>query len=392
MVKTDKSKAVDVLTKDLDDSRLPPDSDTLVIEDGNACFYYLKEVPSTFQGIADRIFSCLCKTSDVVFSIDMYLANSVKEAERRRGCGEKLIIKSEKTKKPRDWKEFLTNDENKRQLVDILLSTWSSDSKAASLQERSVTLIAEGKAYQLSSSDREETTVTELATLCSTQEETDSRIILYCLYAKEAGYKFVRVRSPDSDVFFILVYHASQLKDFTVLFETGKGNNRRCLDIGEFANSLTPALRSSLLSLYAFTGCDSCSAFKGKGKVAPIKLLKKSVHFQEVFCKLGESQEVPADVPGVLEEFVCTMYGNARVKCVNDLQHTKLLTKCASKRGSRPNPKKNFDMGSLCLQEHIKWVNFQVWIWRQAHIPDPALPDPTDGHGWTVENGVMEPK
>ena len=96
------------------------------------------------------------------------------------------------------------------------------------------------------------------------------------------------VRSPDSDVFFILVYHASGLKDLTVLFKTGKGNKKRCLDIGEFADSLIPALRSSFLNLYAFSGCDSCSAFKGKGKVEPIKLLKKSVHFQEVLCKLGE--------------------------------------------------------------------------------------------------------
>ena len=60
-------------------------------------------------------------------------------------------------------------------------------------------------------------------------------------------------------------------------------------------------------------------------------------------------------------------------------------------------PKKNFDMGSLppcrsCLQEHIKLINVQVLIWRQAHIPDSALPDPTDGHGWTVENDVMQPK
>ena len=82
--------------------------------------------------------------------------------------------------------------------------------------------------------------------------------------------------------------------------------------------NFTPALRSSLLSLYAFSGCDSCSAFKGKRKVAPTKLLKKSVPFQEAFLKLGESQEVPSDVPGVLEEFMSAMYGNARVKCVND--------------------------------------------------------------------------
>jgi len=52
--------------------------------------------------------------------------------------------------------------------------------------------------------------------------------------------------------------------------------------------------------------------------VAPIKLLKKSVHFQEVFGKLGDSQEIPSDVTEVLDEFMSAMYGNARVKCVND--------------------------------------------------------------------------
>ena len=49
-------------------------------------------------------------------------------------------------------------------------------------------------------------------------------------------------------------------------------------------------------------------------------------------------------------------------------------------------------MGSLppcrsCLQEHIKRVNFHVWIWRQAHIPDPALPDQQ-----MYMDGVMQPK
>jgi len=109
------------------------------------------------------------------------------------------------------------------------------------------------------------------ASYFATEEETDSRIILYCLYAKEAGYKFLRVTSPDSNAFFILVYHAIRLKNLTDLFETGKGNQKRCLDIGEFADSLTPALRCHF-SVYAFSGCDSYIAFNGKGKVAPIKV------------------------------------------------------------------------------------------------------------------------
>jgi len=44
--------------------------------------------------------------------------NSVTSVERiSRGCGEKLIVSGEKTKKPKDWNLFLTNDDNKKQLV-----------------------------------------------------------------------------------------------------------------------------------------------------------------------------------------------------------------------------------------------------------------------------------
>jgi hypothetical protein len=44
----------------------------------------------------------------------MYLCNKVKGVERtRRGCGEKLIVGGGKTRRPKDWKSFLTNDENK---------------------------------------------------------------------------------------------------------------------------------------------------------------------------------------------------------------------------------------------------------------------------------------
>jgi len=70
------------------------------------------------------------------------------------------------------------------------------------------------------------------------------------------------------------------LKDLTVLFETGKGNKR----VAWILVNLQIHSHPHYAHLYAFSGYDSCSAFK----VAPIKLLKKSVHFQEVLCKLGE--------------------------------------------------------------------------------------------------------
>lgn len=55
------------------------------------------------------------KTSDALFSTDMYEPNSIKGMEcQRRGGGEKLIVQGKFTKKPADWKVFLSNDDNKK--------------------------------------------------------------------------------------------------------------------------------------------------------------------------------------------------------------------------------------------------------------------------------------
>jgi len=32
-----------------------------------------------------------------------------------------------------------------------------------------------------------------------------------------------------------------------------------------------------------------------------------------------------------------------------------------------------------------------VVIWRNAQVPQTTVPSPTEGHGWTTENAVMQP-
>ena len=46
----------------------------------------------------------------------------------------------------------------------------------------------------------------EVQGMRSNQEETDSRVILYLLYAKDKGYKHAVVHSPDSDIYFLYCY------------------------------------------------------------------------------------------------------------------------------------------------------------------------------------------
>lgn len=397
LAKNDKSTGRKYIAKGWEESSLPTNpEECLVIIDGNAVFHSLKEVPGNFGEIGLQILGSAVRKSVTIFSTDMYQDDSIKSVERiRRGCGEKLIVSGLKTRRPRDWKLFLQNEDNKKQLVNILLTSWKSDSSTNLLHGHEVILICEGQGYQFTS-DGKTTSCQEVPTLMSTQEETDSRVILYCMYAKERGFKTIRVQSPDTDILFILLHYANQLDGLSILFETGKGSAKCCIDVTGLAKSLTPKLCSALLGAHAYSGCDSTSAFKGKGKVKAIKLIQNSEAHQTTFARLGESWDIEDSLFSDVERFTCRLYGNCRITKVNQLRYISLQSKCGGK-GSSLKKSSNVDLSSLppcqsSLQQHIRRVNYQVGIWKRAHIYKPNIPSPISGHGWTVEDGVMQPK
>ena len=54
----------------------------------------------------------------------------------------------------------------------------------------------------------------------------------------------------------------------------------------ELAEGLTPEYCTALSALHAFTHCDTTSAFKGIGKVKPIKVMQKIPKFQPILAEL----------------------------------------------------------------------------------------------------------
>ena len=81
--------------------------------------------------------------------------------------------------------------------------------------------------------------MTEIAKLESDQEEIHTRVVLYCSYAVDEEYNYVRVRSPDSDIFFILLYYASKI-NITLLFDTGSRCKRRLFNISQLTHDFKP--------------------------------------------------------------------------------------------------------------------------------------------------------
>ena len=223
-------------------------------------------------------------------------------------------------------------------------------------------LISRGKAYQLTSQDNS-IKVERVFELDSNQEETDTRVVVYAHYAATHGYKSVQVRSPDSDVYFILLHHAPRLS-IQILFDTGSGNKKRLMNITEQAGEFGKKHSESLLSLHALTGCDTTSCFKGIGKIKPIQVLKKYPEFEDYLVALGEDWELDEISFRGVENFICHLYGVKRFVEVDKLRYHMLQKKCNN--SGVIDPKKIVDLGALppcqsSLRQHVIRTNFQVY-------------------------------
>ena len=395
MAKTCKSKILAYLTAEVSsvDGFYLRDEKVLYIEDGNARLHALKEIPDTFEQICLKLLDQLPRNSDVLFSTDMYKDGSVKSQERlRRGSSERLLLEGIKMRRPPDFKLFLQNDDNKTQLFKVMKCVWSSNAASQRLEKRTVMLVVEGCVYSLQSKDGLSCHHEEIIALKSDQEETDTRVILYVLYAQTEGYDRVVVRSPDSDILFILLYYAHTFH-ISVFLDTGRSDKRQMLDITEMAKDLGKRYCESLLGLYVFTGEDANCAFKGKGKVNPLKKLLKKPRFHDSFCRLGEKWEVETSLVDDLEEFVCFMYGYPRLKSVNEVRAVmlkKMVGKSEKITVSSKVDLSKFPPWKNSLLPHIKRVNHRVGQWKRSHEKIPDIPSPTK-HGWRLVDEFLEP-
>ncbi len=381
--KTNKALCMNKIMSDEEDVYSPPVDETLAIVDGNATLY-MKEVPVRMGQIADKVLKMLPKAAEVIFSTDSYGDNSIKASERsRRGCGEKLIITGDQTKQPADWSDFLSNDENKEQLIHLIAQRW--ESKLPDLEGSPIIFIEKGDATRISSEGIE-----RIPHLDSTQEETDTRVVLYIDYAKHQGFKFVRVKTKDSDIFFLLLHYARKYT-IQIIYDNGT----HLINVSNITQDNTQEWCTAMMGLHCFTGVDTTSAFKGKGKIKPFNVLKKSTKFSPVMAKLGDEWQVQDGMVDQLEEFCCVLYGHKRLKSVDDVRDVKLKKVCG-RDGLIKTTSVDLSYFPPCkrsLLQHIKRCNYQVAIWKCSHIAKPAIPPPGPEYGWTLNENTdkLEP-
>ena len=143
------------LLEDVTPENLLYPKDALVIQDGMALFHTLSNHSPTFGELCLQVLDQMVPKRHFLFSTDSYHPQSIKAQERlRRGTSEKIIVDGPATRKPWDFKVFLANDDNKKQLCQLLLRVWSSQQAASRLEKTEMAvLIVEGKAYKFIPSD-----------------------------------------------------------------------------------------------------------------------------------------------------------------------------------------------------------------------------------------------
>ena len=89
---------------------------------------------------------------------------------------------------------------------------------------------------------------------------------------------------------------------------TESGSNNRVINITKLGIRLGQEKCQTIIRLHIFTGCDSISAFKGRGKTTPLGLMLESEAFCSAFIALRCGWDAPDDIIPDVEKFVCTLY------------------------------------------------------------------------------------
>ena len=289
-------------------------SNSAVIIDGMAVVRQIKTSKITFEQFATNLLYYVlsigkeCKRVDVVF--DVYRDVSIKDVERnRRSTGQLTLQKIIPNSPIKQWTLLLSSNHNKNMIVEFLIGQWKNQLNLLNEKELYVTI--GDIALRLCSSG-----FTEVSSLCSDHEEADTRLLLHAQHASRDHN--VVIFSPDTDVFIILMSKSTRL-DTHLYFMTGTGIKRRIIDINAVVNHSFLTMNTTscekamfldaILGYHCFSGCDSVSAFAGKGKVKPLSIMCKDLTYMETFAKLGCEEEVTNESVVILEKFTCHMYG-----------------------------------------------------------------------------------
>ena len=380
LARTNKAKLLQhlVVPEDLLPATTPG---AIQIIDGMAYIQQLTCIPPTFGELAILILRGLLAiaakhhSKRIDFVTDQYWQLSIKNSERdRRGDGQGAVtrIQHQAQKTPSNFKRFLSCGKNKEALVGFLYRHWEKyDSDSYS----GVTVyLAHGVECHAFSSNG----VNKVDALSADHEEADTRVMLHACHALHEC-EHVVINSPDTDVFLLAVALNQELEG-KIELRMGTASSQKNICISSVSERIPNSIQTALPGFHAFTGCDTTSAFKGKGKIKAYKLMSESPLYHQAFSAIGNcwtSDNLPWED---LERFLCELYGQVSESTLTKARAN--IFKCSFKADvSLPPTHDEF-------VQHVRRANYQAAILKRALEQEIKAPTPCD-HGWHLEEGQL---
>ena len=95
---------------------------------------------------------------------------------------------------------------------------------------------------------------------------------------------------------------------FFWLVKCGSQTTVTYIEVSRIVETVGAIVSRSLLGFCAFSGCNTVSAFAGRGKVVGYRIVTRNVEFQEMFQQLGMEWNLSDDLRHGLQKFTCAMY------------------------------------------------------------------------------------
>lgn len=402
----------------------PPPHEVVNVVDGNA-FYHAANIgqTSTYGDVAYQMFiqpghedEPMCFIADRYYDVqaEMFLellgpghvpTVSNKAAKRSaRGVGsETTAVRSANARRPVDWVTFVANDQNKVGFGEMMYREWTTNHQRyvdpikrrgevylsiVSAVTGSTTLVTVTKEED----GDEQLWAREVPDTMSTHEEFDNIAIQHVLLMRDRGYKLIRVTSPDSDLLFLLAFHATRYQDVQVHLVMGNLGKQSVIDIHKFRAglNLTDEMWEALLVFQIECGVDTTSATYGRRIDAAFKKLRASPVHVTALASIGRTWDAQEADYNNYVRFVVGTYGLA-CSDMNDARAQLIHQQCTGDiRKSKPADFRRLPAPDVGQRMHFRRVNYQARLWRLApeRLADIESPTADDGarHGWSQQD------
>ncbi len=248
--------------------------------DAMAVVYKINGDNKTFGELSQNIFTSALQCGsgsdriDVVF--DVYKDISIKSAERDRRVSTTGVVFSNIVAGQRiqQWRRLLDSPASKTAMNNFLCDTWQTLPYRNRLGDKEMYVTRQDQCYKVSKDG-----VCIVEDLFTSQEEADTRMLLHSQHASK-DHETIVIVSEDTDVLIVSLAFHSRI-DANIYIRCGTKNRLRHIDVSKLGRSMGTNVCKALPGLHAFTGCDSVSAFAGRGKASGMALMLKERKLQK---------------------------------------------------------------------------------------------------------------